>query len=907
MTRSVSNRKNEMTAALQEIAGDVWAMEPRAMSFMVSQMMQMAETGKKVADVVPRQAMSLVAASDGGGVVAVIPVTGVIRPHNDAITRRMGGTALSVVVAEYIAAINNAQVKSIVFFFDTPGGSVAGLADASAVISANLDKKPTSGMIGTMCASAGYWLASGIPNLRASADSQVGSIGVYVMDVSVTRAWQEFGVDIDVVHFGERKVDGQPFAPLSAGRHDAFQQRVDEYGMAFVEHVAKGRKVTPEKVRAEFGDGDIFPGSKALTRGMIDAVVPMFGTQAGSGESDDEPSMKITKSEPLARVERPVEQATEHHSFSSLQLIADMAAQLVDHVPAFSQNIDLGHVVSMVNHVNTPAAVIGSVASGPNDLANSPATKEYYSMAHSARVKSALFATGFTQKQDADDAVCDAAINAFYMAKGIAKPEAEATILADLTSVLQRPSASSAGPTTVATATAPAMSAEDYCERLGNFQAAADLINTGRPQAIITGDMVKAAVNADNFRKPLEAAQTEWLAQARADQPVVHIATAGSGEDRLTADAVDALVFQATDGRKGKKNALYRNPMAIARHCLAATGLLASIPMEDVHTQAERALGFNQDGSILAAGPVNRAGDFPNIMHAVTTAIMDDAAARPDLSFQRISYQLPDATSMDPTSIGGYAVIDGLDAHVDGDDVTEKKLAEESKGWIIPVLYANDVFLTPLMMIDAMKFERFLRALADLYNAGPRQLNRSVISLFANNPTLIDGVALFHSTHGNLIASGNGAPSETTLLLNREAHATQRAPGAMTKSGTSPSIVLVPDALQMTALKAFKTQLSYVGGQAVANVESSQNIFKDRIEVVSDPELDNFSTSYWYSLVEPSNEGLRSIVHRYLAGYGPAGKRGEYMDNKKRARGYSVDYAAGCALTLYRGIVRNNG
>ena len=533
-------------------------------------------------------------------------------------------------------------------------------------------------------------------------------------------------------------------------------------------------------------------------------------------------------------------------------------------------------------------------------------------MAHSARVKSALFATGFTQKQDADDAVCDAAINAFYMAKGTAKPEAEATILADLTSVLQKPSASSAGPPTVATTatapTAPAMSAEDYRERLDNFQAAADLINTGRPQAIITGDMVKAAVNADNFRKPLEAAQTEWLAKARADQPVVHIATAGSGEDRLKADAVDALVFQATNGRKGKANDFHRKPMAIARECLSARGLLSSIPMEDMLAQAERALGFNEDGSMVAsAGPVNRAGDFPNIMSSVVKILMDDAAMRPDLAYQRISYQLTDATSMDPASIGGYAVIDGLDAHVDGDDATEKKLAEESKGWVVPVLYANDIFLTPLMMINAEVFERFLRALADLYNAGPRQLNRNVIALIAGNPQLIDGVALFHADHSNLVDSGNGAPSETTLLLNREKHATQRAPGAMTKSGTNPSIVLVPDALQMTALKAFKTQLSYVGGQAVANVESSQNIFKDRIEVVSDPELDNFSTSYWYSLVDPKNEGLRSIVHRFLAGYGPAGKRNEYVDNKKRARGYAVDYAAGCAITKHRGIVRNNG
>ena len=226
MTHSLTKRKQDMTAALQSAAGEVWAMEPRSFTMMIANMAQMASTGEKPEAEIPQRQTMMMAETDSG-LVAVIPITGVIRPMNDAITRRMGGTALSTVVAEYLQALSNSQVSQIVFYLDTPGGSVAGLSDFTALIEQNANKKPTTAFIGPMCASAGYWIAAAVPNVRATGDSLVGSIGVVVMDVSVARAWKEFGFDIDMVHFGSRKVDGHPFAAMSAGRHDAFKEQVD--------------------------------------------------------------------------------------------------------------------------------------------------------------------------------------------------------------------------------------------------------------------------------------------------------------------------------------------------------------------------------------------------------------------------------------------------------------------------------------------------------------------------------------------------------------------------------------------------------------------------------------------------------------------------------------------------------
>jgi hypothetical protein len=208
------------------------------------------------------------------------------------------------------------------------------------------------------------------------------------------------------------------------------------------------------------------------------------------------------------------------------------------------------------------------------------------------------------------------------------------------------------------------------------------------------------------------------------------------------------------------------------------------------------------------------------------------------------------------------------------------------------------------MLTDPIKFQNFLTAMTELATAGPRQLNRQMIGAIASNvQTIVDGIPLFHADHGNLVSPG-GAPSDTNLEANRALHAAQRAPGATESSAADPKIVLVPDALRVTAQRAFRTLLGQ-GGMVVANVETAQQFFKDNVEVLSDPMLDAYSTSRWYSLVSPQNHGLRSFVYRYLRGYGPGRPMMQYHDHKKRGLCFAVDFVAGFAITRHRGIVRN--
>jgi hypothetical protein len=95
------------------------------------------------------------------------------------------------------------------------------------------------------------------------------------------------------------------------------------------------------------------------------------------------------------------------------------------------------------------------------------------------------------------------------------------------------------------------------------------------------------------------------------------------------------------------------------------------------------------------------------------------------------------------------------------------------------------------------------------------------------------------------------------------------------------------------------------GGIVVANVELAQQFFKDAVVVLSDPMLDAYSTSRWYSRVSPQNRGLRSFVFRDVRGMGPGVPMNRYYDPKKRGLCFAVDFAAGYSITRHRGIVRN--
>jgi signal peptide peptidase SppA len=158
--------------------------------------------------------------------------------------------------------------------FSTPSGSVFGVDELATKIRAARSTKPVVGIADSMAASAGYYLLSQCSEAYCTPGGQVGSIGVYAAHEFIGKALDEAGIKIELISAGKYKVEGNPFEPLGDEARAEMQAMVDRYYAAFVSAVAKGRGVSADKVRSDFGQGRVLSAQDALAAGMVDGVMP---------------------------------------------------------------------------------------------------------------------------------------------------------------------------------------------------------------------------------------------------------------------------------------------------------------------------------------------------------------------------------------------------------------------------------------------------------------------------------------------------------------------------------------------------------------------------------------------------------------------------------------------------------
>ncbi|MGE0460909.1 MAG: S49 family peptidase [Vicinamibacterales bacterium] len=206
------------------------------------------------------------------GAVAVLPIRGVITQKADFYSWFFGGTSVERLVASFRHYQNDPAVSAIVFDVDSPGGEVYGLQEGFAELFAGRDQKKTFAIVNPFMASAAYFLGCAAERVWMTPSGQVGSIGCYTLHVDLSEMLKQAGVTATFIKYGQHKVDGNPYEPLSADARDDLQEMVDFYGREFDAAVAQGRGVTTAKVRAEFGQGRMFRAPDAKRIGLVDRI-----------------------------------------------------------------------------------------------------------------------------------------------------------------------------------------------------------------------------------------------------------------------------------------------------------------------------------------------------------------------------------------------------------------------------------------------------------------------------------------------------------------------------------------------------------------------------------------------------------------------------------------------------------
>lgn len=213
---------------------------------------------------------------------AYIPLTGILQPSPNAITRWLGGTATSEFERDVISAIGRQDVSRIVLLVDSPGGSAIGNEEAAQTIYAARGGKPITAFVRGMCASAAYYIASAADRIVASPSSSVGSIGTILYHSDHSKMLHDWGITVTPIHHGKHKADGNPYQPLGEQGARTLQEFVDAYGRQFVSAVARHRDATPGQVLERYGQGRMYIAGEAVVHGLIDEVGTLRAIQASA-------------------------------------------------------------------------------------------------------------------------------------------------------------------------------------------------------------------------------------------------------------------------------------------------------------------------------------------------------------------------------------------------------------------------------------------------------------------------------------------------------------------------------------------------------------------------------------------------------------------------------------------------
>jgi len=172
------------------------------------------------------------------------------------------------VVEQIERADDDDNVDALLVKLNTPGGAVLPSDDIRTA--AQRFDGPTIAYATDLCASGGYWIASGCDELWARDLSIVGSIGVIGPQVDATGLAEKLGVDFEYLTAGEYKDAGRPFTETTDDDREYLQGRIDEMYDAFVERAADGRDLDPEVVRDT--EARVYTGENAEELGLVDEL-----------------------------------------------------------------------------------------------------------------------------------------------------------------------------------------------------------------------------------------------------------------------------------------------------------------------------------------------------------------------------------------------------------------------------------------------------------------------------------------------------------------------------------------------------------------------------------------------------------------------------------------------------------
>lgn len=175
-------------------------------------------------------------------------------------------------------AYNSKDIKGVLLYVDSTGGSVKGLHQAYKTLKLLASVKPVYAFTPGTMASAALYLSSAATKIYADESTFVGSIGVMTTLQSAAQKLVNDGLEVKVVRSVINKCAYSVVEPLNDEAINETQKVVDYFGEVFDKVISDKTGIPAAQVSERFGSGRVYLSHDAKRLGLIDKIATLQAT-----------------------------------------------------------------------------------------------------------------------------------------------------------------------------------------------------------------------------------------------------------------------------------------------------------------------------------------------------------------------------------------------------------------------------------------------------------------------------------------------------------------------------------------------------------------------------------------------------------------------------------------------------
>ncbi|MGJ0516174.1 MAG: signal peptide peptidase SppA [Methylomicrobium sp.] len=202
---------------------------------------------------------------DGKDHTAVIDVIGIIAEDKAA--------NADSIIKSLRKAVKDEHTKGVILHANSPGGSPVQshyVYEEIRKIKKEYPKTPIYAVVGDICASGCYYIASASDKIFVSQASLVGSIGVIMDGFGFVDTMEKFGIERRVLTAGAHKAMLDPFSPRKDDETQFMQRLLEQVHQQFIKAVKDGRG-DRLKDSPDLFSGLVWTGEEGIKLGIADA------------------------------------------------------------------------------------------------------------------------------------------------------------------------------------------------------------------------------------------------------------------------------------------------------------------------------------------------------------------------------------------------------------------------------------------------------------------------------------------------------------------------------------------------------------------------------------------------------------------------------------------------------------